>query len=385
MDASTATGWLLPERMLPEQGLPEDRVSALRVAFFSDALPERNGAGSYYVDLVEQLRQRGASAEVFQPARKPRPFSGLSVPMPGDPTQRLHTPNLRRIAQRFAQYRPQLVVAVTPGPFGVLGMALAQRHGCGFVSAFHTQFDVLSRMYWNPLSRRIATGYLSTLNRLLFSRSSTVLVHSAALQTEVRRLGAGRSDVMGTPLPTHFLDTPVLPRDGRLQRLIFAGRLAPEKNVSAVVDAARAIPELEFVIAGDGPERKAIARQTRSLANVRMTGWLDRLDLRRELDAADVLLLPSHVETFGSIAMEAMARGCLALVSHSAGIFQWPELQDGLFALHDGESLAAAIERLRAESPRKRRDKARRARIAARGLNDRTLAQWLELIAEHGR
>ena len=101
-------------------------AAKLRVAFFSDSLPERNGTGAYYHDLVGQLAPELAAIEVFQPLDQVR-YLRLSIPMPGDPMQRLTTPNLIRIAKGYRALQPDLVVAVTPGPFGLLGLYHARR------------------------------------------------------------------------------------------------------------------------------------------------------------------------------------------------------------------------------------------------------------------
>ena len=36
------------------------------VAFFSDSLPERNGTGAYYFDLLESLKSEIPNIEIFQ-------------------------------------------------------------------------------------------------------------------------------------------------------------------------------------------------------------------------------------------------------------------------------------------------------------------------------
>lgn len=353
-----------------------------RVAFFSDAESERNGAGSYYSDLIAQLGPKLADVAIFQPDSQRRRLGRLSLPLPGDPTQRLLTPNLPKLWTRVQRMRPDVIVSVTPGPFGMLGLAMAQYLGCGFVTAFHTEFEALSRLYWNPLSRVLANGYLTATNHLLCRNSDEVLVHSAGLVPTVHTLGASSVRVMGTPLPARFIDTPATTDARALRQLVFAGRLAPEKNVEAIVAAARALPELRFVIAGDGPLRRQLARDTADLDNFHMTGWLDREALRRLLDDSDLLLLPSRLETFGSIALEAMARGRPAVVAENAGIHSWHGLRDGLVPLRAGEVLADTIRRLQAQCPEARRARALRARDAARTLNDETLAQWLGLVAD---
>lgn len=366
----------------PGTGLSGPAFAPQRVAFFSDAESERNGAGSYYSDLIAQLAPRLADTAIFQPRRHHRPLASLSLPLPGDPTQRLLTPDVPRLWRRVRRMQPDVIVSVTPGPFGLLGLAMARRLGCAFVTAFHTEFEALSRIYWNPLSRRIAGGYLTAINRLLCRNSDEVLVHSSGLIPTVRALGAPSVRVMGTPLPARFIDAPITAPARPLRQLVFAGRLAPEKNLDAVVAAARALPELHFVIAGDGPLRRQLERDTAALPNVAMVGWLDREALCTLLDASDLLLLPSRLETFGSIALEAMARGRPAVVAENAGIHSWHALREGLVPLRAGEALSDTIRRLQAQCPEARRASALQAREAARALNDDTLMQWMDLIAD---
>ena len=353
----------------------------LRIAFFSDALPERNGAGSYYQDLCHHLRAHGVVADLYQPHLKKR--LQMALPLPGDPTQKLLTPNVPKLWTQFAAQQPDVVIAITPGPFGLLGLSLAKRFGCSFLSAFHTQFEELSRLYWNPLSRRVANGYLTLTNSVLCRHSRSVMVHNRALIETVERLGARQTDVMGTPLAPCFLDVPRLAHRASLRHVLFAGRLAPEKNVADVVAAARQLPHIQFSIAGDGPLRRKLERQARDLPNVQFWGWLSRPELRALMDECDLLVLPSALETFGTIALEAMARGRPALVAEGAGIHDWPKLRDGLLVQQCGENVEAALRRVATLSADDWRMRGERARRAAERLNEDTVEQWIALARRH--
>ncbi|MDN3516438.1 glycosyltransferase [Aquisalimonas lutea] len=362
----------------------QQAASGLRVAFFSDSLPERNGTGAYYHDLVEYLRPRLEAVQVIQP----RPRTGrwrLAMPLPGDSTQTLVVPNLWRVRRAMRQLRPHLVVTVTPGPFGLLGLWLARRHGCGFISAYHTNFEGLADLYWGPLRRRLITGAMRGVNRFIGRRSATVLGNSDGLTGTLEGLGAPRVDIVGTPLDPRFLEAPQGLEPGPLDTICFAGRLAAEKNLEAVLDAAREHPDIHFVIGGDGPLRDRVEAAARELGNVEYRGWLDRARLRAMIDGARLLVLPSHLETFGSVALEAMARGRPALVSENAGIRDWPELRPGLFAYGRDESLAGAIHRLRGLTPGELAAAGDAARAAAVAFNERTIDDWLRVLGRHGR
>ena len=46
------------------------------------------------------------------------------------------------------------------------------------------------------------------------------------------------------------------------------------------------------------------------------------------MDAADALVLPSELESFGNVALEAMGRGRIAVVTNTCGIVNWPGLAE---------------------------------------------------------
>lgn len=369
---------------MSDAGLPEHppEASELRVAFFSDSLPERNGTGAYYHDLLAHLSPRVAAVEVLQP-RPRRGLTGLSLPLPGDPTQRLVLPNPARLGRRIKALRPHVVVSVTPGPFGLLGLWMARRHGCAFISAYHTNFEALADLYWGRVQGRLITGALGTINRFISRRSSTVLVNNTALVETVRALGPPRVDVMGTPLEQSFLAHPSAEVPARLEQVCFAGRLAAEKNIEAVLAAVEQWPDLRFVIAGDGPMRATVEAAAAERDNLEYRGWVDRDALCDLIDESSLLVLPSHVETFGSVALEAMVRGRLVLVSESAGINDWPQVAGNLCTLRAGETVAEAIGRVQALPPETLRATGENARMGALRLHNETLDQWVSVLSAH--
>ncbi|WP_206054911.1 hypothetical protein [Nitrosococcus wardiae] len=75
-----------------------------------------------------------------------------------------------------------------------------------------------------------------------------MLANSEDMAEAVRREGARVVEVVGTPLSREFLKTPPAVLGGELTRVLFAGRLATEKNVAA----AKFLSSLEFCIAGHG-------------------------------------------------------------------------------------------------------------------------------------
>jgi glycosyltransferase involved in cell wall biosynthesis len=329
------------------------KTSDLRVAIFSDSFPERNGAGAYYSDLSEQLEARLGGVKVFQPMVKNRLFLWLALPLPGDKTQKVITPNVFRIFREYKELNPHLAIAVTPGPFGLVGLYLAKRNKIGFLTAFHTHFEGLVQMYGDTPFFRFCNWYLELINKILLKRSDSVLLPNETLVPTVNKLGALKHDVMGTPLARSFLQTPTVPPSGQLKRIIFAGRLAPEKNLSVVLEAVRALPEIEFVMAGEGPLRKQMEKEAESLPNLRLTGWLSRDELLKEVDGSDLLILPSH--------------------------------SDALFVLNPDQSIVEVLKDLQDLPAETWNEKAEAARSAAVALNDQTIDQWVGFVEQYAR
>ena len=145
-------------------------------------------------------------------------------------------------------------------------------------------------------------------------------------------------------------------------------------------------------IAGDGPleaDLKALAARLGVADRVRFLGW--RNDRGALLRAADICVLPSRWEPFGTVMLEAWAAGTPLVAAASQGPAAL--IEDGanglLVPVDDAAALAAAIRRLMA-------DPALRAHLIERGqadyqqgftraaVTERMLALYRQLIAESG-
>ncbi len=73
--------------------------------------------------------------------------------------------------------------------------------------------------------------------------------------------------------------------------VVYSGRMNLRKGLDIVLDAARAAPEISFVLVGSEKEGP-VETQARLLPNVRVVGWLRSHELAPWLYAADVLLIP---------------------------------------------------------------------------------------------
>jgi glycosyltransferase involved in cell wall biosynthesis len=107
--------------------------------------------------------------------------------------------------------------------------------------------------------------------------------------------------------------------------VVAAGRLSPEKGFGVLVDAAvavrRAVPQVRFLLFGDGAERAPLEHRIAAtgLADIfRMAGF--RSDLDALLPCADVVALPSFTEGLPNVALEAGAAGVPVVASDVGGV-----------------------------------------------------------------
>jgi D-inositol-3-phosphate glycosyltransferase len=154
--------------------------------------------------------------------------------------------------------------------------------------------------------------------------------------------------------------------------LLFVGRPAPVKGLEVLLQAlarlkadglARADVHL-VIVGGDRDEGRDDERtRLRALADtLGVGGWVDfkgpqlQSTLPDYYRAADLCLVPSHHETFGMAALEAMACGATVVASRVGGLAA--TIQHGITGVlvppRDDAALAAAIASLLADAPRRR-------------------------------
>ncbi|MCU0588085.1 MAG: glycosyltransferase [Syntrophobacteraceae bacterium] len=111
--------------------------------------------------------------------------------------------------------------------------------------------------------------------------------------------------------------------------VLFVGRFSPIKGLERLLEAAallRDYPGLRLVIVGgEGPEAPPEpSRRAAELGIDRLTRFAGQVDHRRLPEfysAADVLVVPSHYESFGLVCLEALACGT-PVVSTAVGVME---------------------------------------------------------------
>lgn len=107
----------------------------------------------------------------------------------------------------------------------------------------------------------------------------------------------------------------------------YIGRIRVEKGWRDLPSITKEIAKSDafMLVCGDGPDRRKLEKQLTDITardTWSITGFLDPVEVRTALQIADVLVLPSRREAFGSVLLEAMASGVPAVAYAVGGIVE---------------------------------------------------------------
>lgn len=120
--------------------------------------------------------------------------------------------------------------------------------------------------------------------------------------------------------------------------ILYVGRIEPLKGLDILIGAVACIEDISdisLVVVGGSPgvdsemgRLKALSHELGIADRVTFTGAVSHAKLPQYYNAADVFVLPSHHESFGLVALEAMACGTPVVASRVGGLTSF--ISDGL-------------------------------------------------------
>lgn len=351
----------------PAPGSQLPLVASRRVLIATPWYPTATdpGAGAFVRDNVAALREAGHEVNVLH-------VSPVAV---GAGARRARYPATRRGALALGVFRaavalsaevrrtkPDLIHAHVTLPVGAAAALVGRAIGLPVVLTEHTgPFDTLiggSRMR-------------AALARWALREPSAVVAVSQALAVQMRAYVSTSPTVIPNPVDLRAFTVTPAPRS---ERVLFVGRLAPEKRLPDLLAAFALLrqrrPGATLRLVGDGP-----ARPTAVPDGVTLVGQLNRVGVARELAACDLLVLASEIETFGVALVEALASGRPVVATRCGGPEEIVDEEVGALApVGDPPALSAALE---ATLTRTFDPAALRARATAR-YGSAAVASWLD-------
>lgn len=224
---------------------------------------------------------------------------------------------------------------------GLAALPVAEALGVPLVQSFHS----IAAPVHTPLAegeRPESPGRLLGEQRLARESDLVVVVSAAERDTVLERLGGDLEQVrvVAPGVDTElFHPCTASERDerdawlasGGRHEVLVAGRLDPLKQFDLAIAAIAAIaaerrPSLR-IVGAPPPDGDAYARQLHQavteagmLATTSFDGALRRSELAERIRMASLVLVPSHSETFGLVALEAAACGVPVIASDTGGL-----------------------------------------------------------------
>ncbi len=344
-----------------------------RVAFFPDSFHEVNGVAHTSRNFAAFARRHdlpflvihggGSRAGIttegnLQTLELPRSRASFSLErdLSFDPFFARH---LRRISRALDQFQPEVIHITGPSELGILGAILAHRRRIPLVASWHTNVHEYAARRLAPITRRLLPSRSAALERraeaaalwtttrfyrlakLLFAPNGelcTLLEHATGRPCHLMQRGVdtGLFDPARRTRP-RLPDQPLV--------LGYVGRLSVEKNISLLPRieqqlAGLGITHTRFLIVGHGSEQPRLQAE---LGRADFPGVLRGTALAEAYANMDLLVFPSHTDTFGNVVLEALASGVPAIVTTGGGPkYIVRDGVTGLVATDNGFALAVA-------------------------------------------
>jgi D-inositol-3-phosphate glycosyltransferase len=354
---------------------------------------ETGGMNVYVRDLTRALSAQGVAVDVFTRSQDPcvvrvshelGPFSRV-IHVPAGPEQPYdknlvynHLPQFVAGVQAYAALKGHRYDVIHSHYWlsGAVAQTLAAQWQTPIIHMFHTLGHLKNQVAQRPEEReselrlRVETAIAAAADRLIaaspLERQQLIELYGAD-PTRIEVVPCGVDLERFHPIPQATARAELgLPLEQKL--ILFVGRIEPLKGIDTLM---RAMPQVvSGLLHGQGDVSLAIIGGDASDDPARMTAEMARLRaLRSELgleqmvtflgaraqellplyySAADVLVMPSHYESFGMVALEAMACGTPVIASYVGGL-KYTVLHGVTgfhFPVRDERALAAELLRL---------------------------------------
>ena len=319
-----------------------------RVAYFPDSFHEVNGVAhtsrnfQAYAERhnLPFLCVRAGSRETVcrrsgnvRTLELPRSVAsvGLEKDLAFDPIFWRHADLIEEELHRF---QPDLLHLTGPSELGIFAAYFAWKLKLPLAASWHTNVHEYAarRLHWltgllpgglgQLTGHGIENGALGITARF-YGLANILFAPNRELCTMLTSATGRPCQLMQRGVDTEFFSPAHRtrkPTDTSPSLLGYVGRLSVEKNVALLPRLERELNaqgmRTRFLIVGHGTEETALRHE---LPSAEFTGVLRGLELSRACANMDLLVFPSHTDTFGNVVLEALASGVPAIVTPDGG------------------------------------------------------------------
>jgi glycosyltransferase involved in cell wall biosynthesis len=171
---------------------------------------------------------------------------------------------------------------------------------------------VLHKCYKDSFSASTALATTLMIHKLIGTYKNKVSAYIALnefCKAKLVEMGIQENRIRVKPNFVLPVENQVLKKDGNP---LFVGRLSKEKGVAVLAETIKSLPEQQFDIAGDGPEKHLFT----SMPNVNYLGSLNQEDVIKLMLKAPFIMLPSlWYENMPRTIVEAFSCGTPVIAS----------------------------------------------------------------------
>lgn len=312
-----------------------------KALWFTDTIDDLNGVSVTLRQISKHSMEHGYHLKLVtcvneNTIRTPLPENTLNLPpikeitLAAYETQTICFPSLLNMMRAIIYERPDQIIISTPGPLGLGAMLCAKLMDLPVKAIYHTDFaEQLMRMTNEPMLARITDFAVNSF----YKQADTVFVPSQFYIDKLATSGLNKEQLHIFPRGIDLdLYRPSDEPQDFLRRhqllgeftLIFAGRISEDKNLSLLCRliklANNKTPGLyNLLIVGDGPDLASLKSSLATQSNVHFSGRVESEELVKLYQSSDLLIFPSHTDTFGMVVLEAQACGVPCMVSNIGG------------------------------------------------------------------
>jgi len=304
----------------------------MKIALVTDTyFPRINGVSTSTQIFAEEFTKLGHEVHIYAPAfpnsidetNHLKIYRFPSFYLFFDPEDRLGMPwRDKKLVQQFIDNKYDIVHTQTPFTIGGPAVKWARQSGAKVVHTYHTLFAAYTEHYLWFLPKSFGVWYAKSSSRrycnacdLLITPSTemknVLLSYDVTKPVEVIPTGIRLERFRGKDSQRFRKVKGYKPED---QVVLFMGRVAEEKNIDFLMRVVHRlkprIPNLQFLIAGEGAAKKGLEKMTADLNMgdyVHFAGYLSKDDWRDCYAGSDLFVFASITETQGLVVTEAMA------------------------------------------------------------------------------
>ncbi|HVI42725.1 MAG TPA: glycosyltransferase family 1 protein [Anaerovoracaceae bacterium] len=303
----------------------------MKIAIFTDTFyPQINGVTNTLGKITNYFEKANIEYKIFAPRYdddtdlSTERFYSLKFFL--YPDCRIALPNVFRVSQTLSNFKPDLIHLMTEFNMGLTGLYYGKKYNIPTVSNYSTNFSQYTDYYKLDFLKQGIWDYLKWFH----NQNSITLCPSHEAQKLLKQHDIGNTGIFSRGIDMQKFH-PAYRNDSLRRKLgvekkiafLYVGRVSFEKDLDILCESYKKVKEnygdnIGLIITGDGPYLEKC--KNAFPADTIFTGFKKDTELSGIYASADIFICPSSTETFGNVALEAMASGLPVIGADAGGL-----------------------------------------------------------------